>query len=55
MGNGEGNTYADVRLRERLQDMPGTACGNSTMQTRKLYLAVDRLFALVENALNGSC
>ena len=45
MGNGGENTYADVRLRERLQDMPGTACGNSTMQTRKLYLTVDSPFS----------
>ena len=45
MGNGRDNTYADVRLRERLQDMPGTACGNSTMQTRKLYLTADSSFS----------
>jgi len=45
MGNGRDNTYADVRLRERLQDMPGTDRGNSTMQTRKLYLTVDSPFS----------
>ena len=55
MGNGEENTYANVSLHECLQDMLGMVCGSSIMQTRKLYLTVDRVFALVENALNGSC
>ena len=45
MGNGRDNTYADVRLRERLQDMLGMVCGSSTMQTRKLYLTVDSPFS----------
>jgi hypothetical protein len=33
MGNGRDNTYADVRLRERLQGMLGTVGGKSIMQT----------------------
>ncbi len=45
MGNGEGNTYANVSLHECLQNMLDMVCGSSIMQTRKLYLTVDSPFS----------